>query len=56
MFEARLIEPEDSTTIGGARYTNVGNNAQVGSTPTQITIASNDTGTTAEYVGQRIIP
>jgi len=54
MFEARLIEPEDSTTIGGARYTNVGNNAQVGSS-TQITIASNDTGTTAEYVGQRII-
>ena len=54
MFEARLIEPEDSTTIGGARYTNVGNNAQVGSS-TQITIASNDKGTTAEYVGQRII-
>ncbi len=54
VFEARLIQADDSSNIGGARYTNVGNNAQTGNTTT-IMLASNDPGTVAEYVGQRIV-
>ena len=54
LFEARLIEADDSSNIGGARYTNVGNNAQAGNT-TQITLASNDSASAADYLGQRIV-
>ena len=54
LFEARLIQADDSANIGGANYTNVGNNAQTGNT-TSITLASNDSAVTADYVGQLIV-
>lgn len=54
VFQSRVIDPVDSFVIGGAGYKLVGNNAQSGNT-TSITIASNDSGSEAEYLGLRII-
>lgn len=54
IFEFRLINPLDSGSKGGAGFLLEQTNAQSG-TATQITLASNDEGTAAEYVGMRIV-
>lgn len=54
LFELRLIEPEDSSNIGGVGYTNRGNNAQ-GGDDVSITLASNDLFTPEQYLGQRLV-
>jgi len=54
VFELRLIEPEDSSNIGGVGYTNRGNNAQ-GGDDVSITLASNDLFTPEQYIGQRLV-
>ena len=51
----RVIDPGDSSTPGGLNYTYIVNNAQEGDT-TSIKLSNADTtGTSAAYVGQRIV-
>ena len=53
-FEWRLLDPDDSTFLGGGGFQSTGNNAQIGNT-TGITIASNDEAFETDYIGCRII-
>jgi len=56
VFNARLMDPGDSSTPGGVGYVTVTNNSQTGST-TQITLSATDTadGVVTNYAGMRII-
>jgi len=54
LFEARIINSNESGGAGGAGYTLEGNNAQTGNL-TSITLATADDGTPADYIGQRIV-
>jgi hypothetical protein len=54
VFQARIIEPEDSGIAGGAGYQEATGNAQTG-TATQITISATDGADTNDYDGMRII-
>jgi hypothetical protein len=53
VYEVRIKGAGDSSTIGGANYKLASNNAQAGDNLT-ITLASNDTNTTAQFIGMRI--
>jgi len=52
--QIRLLEPQDSTRIGGLGYTNVKNNAQEG-TDSTILLSATDLRTAEDYVGQRLV-
>jgi len=52
--EFRLLEPQDSTRIGGLGYTNRKNNCQTG-TEFDIVLSATDLFTADDYVGQRIV-
>ena len=52
--ELRLIDPADSSTPGGLNYQYLLNNAQEGNAISITLAASDDTGTSAKYVGMRI--
>lgn len=54
VYEVRVKALGDSSFVGGANYKIASNNAQTGDSLT-ITIASNDTNTTAQFLGMRII-
>jgi hypothetical protein len=55
IFEARILDPVDSTgSIGGGGYISTGNNAQAGD-PWSVTIATGDTNDITTYYGCRII-
>jgi hypothetical protein len=48
-----FVTEEDSNFIGGSNYTFKANKAQIG-TPTSLTLSGADTGTEADYIGQRL--
>jgi len=55
IFEARVLDPADSTgSIGGGSYISTGNNAQAGN-PYSITIATGDQNDIDIYYGLRLI-
>lgn len=54
VFEARRIQPVDSTNIGGIGYTNRRNNAQSGDNQS-IQLAASDLYEESDYLGQRIV-
>jgi hypothetical protein len=54
VFEARIMDPGDSSTAGGASYVQAIGSAQAG-TDTTITIAVNDSNEFATYDGMRIL-
>ena len=54
VFEARIMDPGDSTTAGGASYVQAINNAQSGDANV-ITIAATDTNEFSTYNGMRIL-
>jgi hypothetical protein len=53
-YDVRIIDPPDSGGPGGGGFTSAGNNAQAGNLTT-ITLATNDDGAEADYLGLRII-
>ena len=53
--EVRLTDPGDSSTAGGINYTYIVNSAQWGSATSIQLSAADVTGTSAAYVGQRIV-
>jgi hypothetical protein len=54
LFEPRLTSAADSSRIGGAGFTLVGNNAQTGDA-TSITLSGTDDNVEATYLGLRIV-
>ena len=52
--QIRSIDPADSTTPGGLNYQYLLNNAQEGTATTLTLAASDETGTSAKYVGMRL--
>ena len=51
--QIRSIDPADSSTPGGLNYQYLLNNAQEGTATTLTLAASDETGTSAKYVGMR---
>ena len=52
--QIRLIDPADSSTPGGLNYQYLLNNAQSGNSTSVTIAASDETGTSAKYVGMRM--
>jgi hypothetical protein len=54
LYQARLVNPGDSASVGGSGHLKVANNAQSG-TATTITLATNDPNLPSDYIGMRIL-